>query len=344
VLQAVERIIGAQRQELVQFNFRDLSVADEFDQASITYALRELNRLEAFTYVPPFRGRAIRMIHSDLPFEKLEIDFAGLDRRKALELEKLNRVISFALNGTCRQREILRYFGEENAPRCGHCDNCRRQGASAAGKTLAATGAAECAEEDSVAGKTLEAVVMVLSGVARTEARFPCGKTVIAQMLCGSGSVKMSKLRLDKLSTFGLLKHLKQSEVLLMIEALMALRCLEQVEPEPFRPVVQLTDFGREVMKGKASLAGPLPAPLDLLRKLQAGQKGAEERGEAVKGRAEDVERETDDTDHPSHYWTWRLLSAGFTVDECGAIRGLSREIVLEHAERAKHDFEGNGA
>ena len=44
VLQAVERLVGPRRQELVQFNFRDLSVADEFDQASITYALRELNR------------------------------------------------------------------------------------------------------------------------------------------------------------------------------------------------------------------------------------------------------------------------------------------------------------
>ena len=47
---------------------------------------------------------------------------------------------------------------------------------------------------------------MVLSGVARTQARFPCGKTLIAQMLCGSGNAKMSKLRLDKLSTFGLLQ------------------------------------------------------------------------------------------------------------------------------------------
>ncbi len=138
VLQAVERIIGARRQELVQFNFRDLSVADEFDQASITYALRELNRLEAFTYVPPFRGRAIRMIRRDLPFEELEIDFAALERRKALELEKLNRVISFALNGACRQREILRYFGEQNAQRCGHCDNCGRHGPQPAARDCAA--------------------------------------------------------------------------------------------------------------------------------------------------------------------------------------------------------------
>ncbi len=46
---------------------------------------------------------------------------------------------------------------------------------------------------------------------------------------------------------------------------------------------------------------------------------------------------------HPPHYWTWRLLSAGFTVEECAAIRGLSRETVLEHAQRAERDFEVNG-
>jgi len=489
VLQAVERIIGARRQELVQFNFRDLSVADEFDQASITYALRELNRLEAFTYVPPFRGRAIRMIRRDLPFEELEIDFAALERRKALELEKLNRVISFALSGACRQREILRYFGEVNAPRCGHCDNCGRHGP----QPSAATPTTDHAEDDRIAGKTLQTVVMVLSGVARTEARFPCGKTVIAQMLCGSGSAKMSKLRLDKLSTFGLLKHLKQPEVVLMIDALVALRCLEQVEPEPFRPVVQLTELGRDVMKGKASLDRALPVPLDLLRKLRAAQKGengkdkaektgrrtnnedsttetrpspsspsplplsasqtrsvddellkslrrwreeiageagvpphyilnndtlaelaqcrpatreelldikgigpvkaerfgitlleivatTDERGKGSEERDEshnqqapegppDQEAETEDhdptaprsplkdqpssplshpslassTSHPPHYWTWRLLSAGFTVEECVAIRGLSREVVLEHAQQAEHDFRGKG-
>jgi hypothetical protein len=36
-----------------------------------------------------------------------------------------------------------------------------------------------------------------------------------------------------------------------------------------------------------------------------------------------------------SHYWTWRLLSKGFTPDECAQIRGLAPEVVLDHALRA---------
>ena len=36
-----------------------------------------------------------------------------------------------------------------------------------------------------------------------------------------------------------------------------------------------------------------------------------------------------------AYYWTWRLLAAGFTPDECAAIRSLSAEVVLDHALRA---------
>ncbi len=465
VLQAVERLVGSRRQELVLFNFRELGVRDEFDQTAITHALRELNRLEAFTYVPPFRGRAIRMISRDRPFDQLEIDFEALERRKAQEYEKLERVIRFALGGSCRQREILRYFGERDAKPCGHCDNCRLQGRQqlsplapgdgqgVEGQGMRAAGNPSTESDDEqVTGKVLETVRMVLSGVARAQARFRCGKNLIAQMLCGSGNARVTKLRLNQLSTFGLLKHLKQPEVLLLIEALIARRCLLQIDLEQFRPVLELTEFGKEVMKGEAALPGPLPVPLELLWKLKGKAEGGRRKAEvdvgqpsppsavspppsdaapdpelfnalkqwraeiadeagvprfqilsdavlteiarrrpktredvlAIKGvgpvKAERYGRalleivgdegergegsgKRDAAAAPamsdsvgacsvacpppsalsslpsplsSAYWTKRLLSAGFTIDECAAIRGLSREVILEHARQAE--------
>ena len=441
VLQAVERLVGVRRNELVQFHPRDLSVNHELDQASITHALRQLNELESFTYVPPFRGRAIRMLDRDKPFDELQIDFDAHERRKAAEYEKLNRVIRFALSGNCRQRDILRYFGEADAKRCGHCDNCRRH----------APGEAQPSATLSLDEKVVEAVRMVLSGVARTEARFPCGKNLIAQMLCGSGNMKMSKLGLNQLSTFGLLKRLHQSDVVTLIDGLMALGCLQQtsVDQDQFRPVVKLTDFGGDVMRGKAELDAELPIPAELLQKIRgeapgpqtvdAGPSEAEpealpepdpqvlaalkqwrreraaevglpdgyiltnttldllarhrpdsanalakikgigpqkllQYGEALlalvakrevpASHAEpgDAGPEDDAETHasggvavepaatlgepqgratsepavqPSHYWTWRLLSAGFSAEECEAIRGIEREAVLDHALRA---------
>jgi ATP-dependent DNA helicase RecQ len=39
--------------------------------------------------------------------------------------------------------------------------------------------------------------------------------------------------------------------------------------------------------------------------------------------------------EQPTHYWTWRLLSSGFTPDECAVVRALDPEVVLDHALRA---------
>ncbi len=77
-------------------------------------------------------------------------------------------------------------------------------------------------------------------------------------MLCGSNGAEVKKLGLQRLSTFGLLKHLKQDDVLLVIDSLMAMRCLQQVDVDRFRPVVELTEFGGEVMRGRARLLGEL--------------------------------------------------------------------------------------
>ena len=181
VLQAVERLVGAAAAGAGAVQPpRPASMPTSSTSDSIDHALRELNELEAFTYVPPFRGRAIRMIRRDLPFDELEIDFEALERRKAAEYEKLNRVIRFALGGACRQREILRYFGEESDAQCGHCDNCRKNGVPAAAhrdrqrkRPDRARAARRRPRTAAVPTGVVTAVRMALSGVARTESARP---------------------------------------------------------------------------------------------------------------------------------------------------------------------------
>jgi ATP-dependent DNA helicase RecQ len=487
VLQVLERLVGPRRHELVHFRPESLLRETEMDHSSVAHALRELNRLEAFTYVPPFRGRAIHMIHRELPFESLEIDFDALEQRKAAEYEKLNCVIRFAMGPGCRQQQILDYFGDQAAKPCGHCDNCRRRGIMAVPATESPAEHGGAQPPGRTPGKThpkvLEAIRMVLSGVARTQARFPCGKNLIAQMLCGSNSARVQTLRLNKLSTFGLLARLTQPEVVALIDALVATGHLEQTDLKSRRPVVQLTPSGAELMRAKVELGAELPIPIGLLAKLQGerlhepaagtpavweGDSGADAEaelppadptllaalkdwrnqvtldagipayrvlsnatltdiarqcprrhedlleikgigqarlreygdalleivaahgrpgkaappgpsdgvevtmpsladaiGDAIGGRTRSPMKSAAESPpagnrvvqavspqtptpsppslvppgnpsaQPSHYWTWRLLSAGFSADECQAIRGLSREVVLDHALRA---------
>ena len=403
VLQAVQKLVGSRRQEMVFFQPYEIVEAAGLDQTSVTAALRELNQLQAFTYVPPFRGRAIRMLKRDVPIEELDIDFDAVERLKAAEYGKLNRVSRFAMTSRCRQQEILDYFGETGTAACAHCDNCRQHG-------LDRPQPGSSGPPDEL---VLKVIRIVLSGVARTQARFRCGKNLIAQMLCGSASARVSKLGLNQLSTFGLLSDLKQPDVVTLIDALIATGHLEQVDLEQRRPVVQLTESGTQLMKGEAELECEFPVPTDLFRALSSEQPleraadsssstavAAEEPDDlppidpALADSLREWRRQTADqagvpafhvfsnatmeelarrrpatpdallevkgigpakleqygdailrlvaehTDgqtayRPSHYWTWRLLSKGFSPDECQAIRGLGRKTIVDHALRA---------
>ena len=122
---------------------------------------------------------------------------------------------------------------------------------------------------------------MILAGVARAQSRVRCGKILIAQMLCGSASSRLAKLGFDRLSTFGLLKHLTQPDVAMLIDGLIATGHLEQVDLEPNRPVVQLTASGTELMKSEGEVEIDVAIPADLLAKLRGEPAGAARRADA---------------------------------------------------------------
>ncbi len=427
VLRAVEGFVGKSRHEWRYFQPRQLLPSlTEVTSTELARYLRELSSLAAFDYVPPFRGRAIHMRQRDRPLADLAIDFETLERHKATEYERVERVVRFARGDGCRQQQILHYFGEMEATTCGHCDNC--QAAADGGRFGPAPPAS---------AELMEVVRMVLSGVARVARtrRYGCGKQLIAQMLCGSNSKNVTRNRLDKLSTFGLLDRLTQQQVVQLIDALLFSGLLEQTEIERFRPIVQLTPRGEEIMKGGGGTTVALSLPDDVVRLLSPSASAASAGGESaergsqvasdpelvqklkswrdVARRAENVpvyhvlsnavvdelarvrptsveallgvkgigpikvrqygeqllellagssddgegsprciehpplegegqeppdpveQTEAKDLAQPSHYWTWRLLSAGFSPEECCEIRGLAPEIVLDHALRA---------
>ena len=74
VLQAMEQFIGDHRNERVCFRLQNMARRLEMDSTALTRALRELDQLEPFEYIPPFRGRAVRMLDRNVAYHKLDID------------------------------------------------------------------------------------------------------------------------------------------------------------------------------------------------------------------------------------------------------------------------------
>src|SRR5690606_8396555 len=149
---------------------------------------------------------------------------------------------------------VLEYFGEMHPHRCGVCDNCqRRSPASQEGDSEPAVTLATDTPDASRHDAVTELVLKVLSGIARCQGRF--GRHIVVGMLCGSRSIRIARWLLDQLSTFGILGHLIQQDVADLVDLLVIAGLVEQVEVERFRPVLQLTIRGVDVMRRK------LPVP-----------------------------------------------------------------------------------
>ena len=242
VLRALEKRVGSLNGERVYFSPKQM--ADELDMKweAVSRAIRQICKLEPIDYVPPFRGRALHLLSRNKKFNELQIDFSELERRKKAEYQKLESMIRLASTNRCRQLEILNYFGDPDVCKCGRCDNCET-------KAKLPVGSQVLTERSENA--CLFAIQVALSGAARTHGRF--GKTLIAQMLTGSNSKKVKGMGLHRLSTFGLLKPLRQSDAGDLLEWLIDQGYLIQQESSKFRPVVQVSDRGRKVMLGDFS-------------------------------------------------------------------------------------------
>ncbi len=371
VMRAIEREVGDRRFDWVYFQPQQLAAKVELDRDAFNRAIRELMKLDCFDYVPPFRGRAIRMLMPGTPFEKLEIDFEELERRKQAEVAKLERVITYATTRRCRQLEILDYFGDPDRKECGSCDRCSPDGQGAF------IGRATAVRAEIGAG-TLEAVKISLSGAARTHGRI--GKLLLAKMLGGSAASQVKKLQLHRLSTFGLLRDLTQPEIVELLDAMLRRGLLMQQESDrtPKKekkhrtPIISITSFGTRVMLAQQTLDGLQLSP-ELVRKLDVklrapaatSTKSVESSPEPKPATAivpsgsdapilqessasPDVPQPTSPQPSPpntrvdvpqwpkpNHYWTWRLLSDGYALSDCMAVRRLDEETIVSHLSRA---------
>ncbi len=326
VMRAIERTCNNVRHEDVYIRPTDIANAVQLPMNSVARTLRELSEIEAFEYIPPFRGRAIHVTNRQARFADLEIDFTSLIERKAADYEKLRHVIRYATSEHCRQVEMLSYFRDPSAVDCQMCDNCQSREGRPVPPTIGTS-------DDRV----LQTVRIALSGVARAKQRF--GKQMIAAMLGGSRSAKITKWRLDELSTFGLLKSWRQSEIAELLDAMATAGLFEQNEIDRFRPVLKLTPQGEGVMRGQNGLSPTFNLPSAVLRRIDASQlmePAKNQVDESGCGRS-GPEPQDSGFSHPSdeHNWTWRLADAGFSLDEIVAIRRLELSEILRHLSRS---------
>lgn len=169
----------------------------------------------------------------------LEIDREALEEKERRDRQKLQSVIGLCYGASCRQRAILEYFGEEEAGECGTCDVCRSEYGTDRRKPTEG--------EDLVVRKTLSGVARMSRRTARGwEGIFGRGR--IVQMLTGSKSQEVLRVRLHELSTYGILKGKGTAFLNELFHSLHDAGLLVTQRRE--YPLVTLTSRGESAMKG----------------------------------------------------------------------------------------------
>jgi ATP-dependent DNA helicase RecQ len=192
--------------------------------------------------VPGSRAKGTRLLKPEVLARDLVLDEAALEEKERRDREKLEKVVQFCYGNTCRQQWVLEYFGEINAPLCGSCDVCRGEESSER--------RAPTEDEDLIARK-------FLSGVARMSRRTVTGwegifgRGRIVQMLVGSKSQEVLRVRLHELKTYGMLKDQGTAYLNALARSLHEGGLLVTKMGE--YPLVTLTQRGEQVMLGKTS-------------------------------------------------------------------------------------------
>jgi ATP-dependent DNA helicase RecQ len=108
-------------------------------EKTLSYLLRkgpadvvnDLHRLQSFgilQYNPRKENPRLFFIHNHIKSEDLQINHISYRQRKEQYKQRVDALLAYVKNTEgCRSQYIAAYFGDEDAKRCGVCDNCLRQ-------------------------------------------------------------------------------------------------------------------------------------------------------------------------------------------------------------------------
>jgi ATP-dependent DNA helicase RecQ len=306
---------------------RRSGAGNEMGVNSALYLLERAGHIERVASTDNQRRVRSVVLLDNVP-AKLRVNPNEVAGRAALERRKLREILNFCYTDYCFRAHILDYFGDRHhARQCGTCGNCAPRSYVSSLPTLTdgptRTPTAKNARKgrggarDFLLPRALtddETLLArkILACAARMKGRF--GKNVLASTLRGSAAKNVLQAHLNELSTYGLLKDMKQDDILLYIDALIVARCL-RVTPGEY-PMVLITELGEAVMRERERVELALP---------ESGGHGASESRDVANRSAEGVAPSSTVME------TYALYRRGISLVEIASQRNCTARTIEGH-------------
>lgn len=105
----------------------DIARRTNLSVQQVTDAMQQLNDYGVLSYLPQTDKPQVTWLKPRHTAANLWIDRQYLETRKAVYLKKMEAMLTYCENNQCRSQQLLSYFNEPNAPKCGVCDVCLRE-------------------------------------------------------------------------------------------------------------------------------------------------------------------------------------------------------------------------
>ena len=221
-----------------RYSLRDLSAITGLPEPNVRRVLAALNH-SVLEYAPV---RGIENTQLLKPEEsELNIDFAEYDRKRELDLERLDDVKHYVSTHKCRQAYLVSYFGEGIGDwTCGTCDHCSSTTSNMRELTT----------------NERTTVEIILLAVKAFNGQFGRGR--ISQMLAGIRSAESTRSATDDNACFGILASLKQNNIMSYLRELENAGLIERIG-NPEYPCLGISDEGERFLREKGPLQLALP-------------------------------------------------------------------------------------
>ena len=123
-IKTIQRSYGGAFDGYVKIKESDLSNRLKISYKDVIEYLNRLQQFQVLSYLPQTDQPQLQFVLPRRDQAHLDIDAKYIQLRQQIQKDQVNAVLSYASTQQCRSKQLLFYFGETNADKCGFCDIC----------------------------------------------------------------------------------------------------------------------------------------------------------------------------------------------------------------------------
>lgn len=124
IIKTILRSHGGAFDGFVKINEGDLAKKTGLSYLEIIALLNKLQAIELLTYIQQTDQPQLQYVRPRVDMDHFDLDVKYLGLRKEILHKQINAVVAYASSNLCRSVQLLKYFDEHHAAKCGVCDVC----------------------------------------------------------------------------------------------------------------------------------------------------------------------------------------------------------------------------